>query len=223
MSDAAAARPATPATAAGLSATTFLLVRHGAHAWLGRGIAGRLSGVGLDATGRAQARALAEQLCASGITAIHCSPQQRTRETAAPLAARLELPVQAADEFDEIDFCDWTGREFGELQADAARWRRWVEQRSTATPPGGEPFAQVQRRAMAGLQRLQALHPDASVLVVSHGDVIKALLAGHLGLSLDHLERFEIAPASLSVVAAGAGWSQVRLVNRTLEGLAAPG
>lgn len=202
--------------------STFLLLRHAAHDWLGRGIAGRLPGVGLNATGQAQARTLGRQLGTSGITAIYSSPQQRTLETAAPLAALLALPVHAAAEFDEIDFGAWTGREFAELQADAFLWRQWVDHRGSATPPGGEAFADVQRRALSGLQRLQRLHPEGRVLVVSHGDVIKALLAGHLDLSLDLLERFEIAPASISVLAVGEGWSQVRLVNGSGAGLAAP-
>src|SRR5690606_5524543 len=146
-----------------------------------RGLAGRLPGVGLNGAGREQAQALASQLGDVGIAAIYSSPQSRTLETVAPLAARLRLSVNTAAEFDEIDFGEWTGREFAQLGADAQRWRLWVEQRSIATPPGGEAFAEVQRRALAGLLRLQQQHPQETVLVVSHGDVIKAVLGGHLG------------------------------------------
>jgi broad specificity phosphatase PhoE len=133
------------------------------------------------------------------------------------------MPVETANEFDEIDFGDWTGLAFTQLEnADAALWRRWVEQRSIAQPPGGEAFAQVAQRAMAGMQRLRGLHPAATVLVLSHGDVIKAALACSLGLSLDHLERFDIAPASMSVLsAAGEGW-QVRALNQVLTGPVLP-
>ena len=203
--------------------TRLLLVRHAAHDWLGRGIPGRMAGVSINDEGRLQAQALAPRLASAGIDAIYSSPQQRTRETVAPLATRLALPVEIAPEFDEIDFGDWTGRQFSELERDdAALWHRWIEQRSTAQPPGGEAFGQVARRAMAGLERLRQLHPDQTVLVLSHGDVIKAALASCLGMSLDQLERFDIDPASMSVVAsAGHGW-KVRLINQVLAGPVLP-
>jgi broad specificity phosphatase PhoE len=193
--------------------TTFLLVRHAAHDWLGRGIAGRLPGVGLNGEGREQAQALVWRLAAVPMQAIYSSPQQRTRETAQPLAAHLGLEVGIDAAFDEIDFGDWTGRTFAELQAQPQAWQHWVDRRGSAQPPGGEPFAKVPQRALAGLERLRQAHPEGQVLVVSHGDVIKAALANCLGMSLDGLERFEIAPASISIVAMGEGWRQVRLVN----------
>lgn len=197
--------------------TTFLLVRHAAHEWLGRGIPGRMPGVRLNAQGRSQAVELAQRLDLA-IDAIYSSPQQRARETVAPLAARLGLPVSIADEFDETDFGEWTGLTMAQLRADATRWRQWVEQRSLATPPGGEPFAQVARRAADGIARLGRQHPEQTVLVASHSDVIKAILACCLGLSLDHLERLDIAPASLSVLMAVGDWCQVKRVNQPLTG-----
>lgn len=202
--------------------TTFLLARHAAHDWLGRGIAGRLPCVALNREGREQAQALAQILAGAGIDALYTSPQQRARETLAPVAARLGLPVQVAQEFDEIDFGGWTGRTMAQLRADAAPWRLWVEQRSIATPPGGEPFAQVQHRALAGIERLRRLHPEQVLLVMSHGDVIKAVLAHFLGMSLNHLERFDIAPASVSVLVAAAQGSQVRSINQTPAGPGLP-
>lgn len=200
--------------------TTFLLLRHASHDWLARGMAGRLPGVGLNERGRAEAAALAAPFAAAGLVAIYSSPRQRARETAAPIAARLGLPVGAAEEFDEIDFGAWMGLSFAELERDVAGWDTWVNRRGSATPPGGEPFAGVPLRARAGIDRLGRAHPQGRVLVVSHGDVIKALLAHTLGLSLDLLERFAIDPASLSVIETGPGWAQVRLVNGTAAGLA---
>jgi probable phosphoglycerate mutase len=193
--------------------TTFLLVRHAAHDWLGRGIAGRLPGVSLNEEGRHQAEALCLRLAELPIAKICCSPQPRTQETATPIAARLQLPIRIEPAFDEIDFGAWTGRTFDQLRAEGDAWEHWVHRRSTARPPGGEAFADVPARAMAALRTLQQEHPDGHVLVVSHGDLIKAVLATCLGLSLDHLERFDIAPASTSVLAMGADWQQVRLLN----------
>ena len=203
--------------------TRLLLVRHAAHDWLGRGIPGRLPGVSLNDEGRLQAQAVVQRLADVTVNAIYSSPQQRTRETVAPLAARLGMAVEIADEFDEIDFGDWTGRHFSQLEKDdAILWHRWIEQRSKAQPPGGEAFAQVVQRAMAGMQRLRALHPGRTVLVLSHGDVIKAALASCLAMSLDQLEQFDIDPVSMSVVASvDEGW-KVRVVNQALTGPVLP-
>ncbi|HEY0825946.1 MAG TPA: histidine phosphatase family protein, partial [Ramlibacter sp.] len=96
---------------------------------------------------------------------------------------------------------------------DQADWKRWLERRSTAQPPGGERFADVERRASAGLRALVRRHPDQHVLVVSHGDVLKAMIAASLGLSLDLLERFDIAPASISILAMGEDWARLQLLN----------
>lgn len=192
--------------------TTFLLVRHADHDWVGRGFAGRLPEVSLNAKGHAQALQLVERLRGQPLDAIYCSPQPRTQQTARPLAEgrRLEIIVEPA--FDEVDLGGWQGRTFEEVRHQEA-WRHWLERRGSARPPGGEPFAEVPRRAMAGLRTLLARHPDRYVMVVSHGDVLKAMIADVLGLSLDRLESFDIAPASVSVLAMGEGWAQLRLLN----------
>lgn len=193
--------------------TTFLLVRHGAHDWLGRGIAGRLPGVVLNAEGRGQADQLVGRLRDRTIAAIYSSPVERAQQTAAPLAKARGLPVAIDEAFSEIDFGEWAGRSFAELEADHDRWRTWCERKSVAAAPGGEAFTAVQRRVLDGLERLRRRHPGGVVAVFSHGDAIKAAVAGVLGLPVDHIERFEIAPASLSVIEAGEGWAQVKLVN----------
>jgi broad specificity phosphatase PhoE len=192
--------------------TTFVLVRHAAHAWLGRGFAGRMAGVGLNEEGRQQAEQLVERLAHLPLAAIYCSPQQRTQETAQPLAARRSLAIGIDAAFDEVDLGDWTGRSFEEVRGQAA-WQHWLAHRGSAQPPGGEPFAAVAQRAMAGLRRLERAHPAQQVLVVSHGDVLKAMVATAIGLSLDLLEGFDIAPASISILAMGEDWAQLQLLN----------
>jgi broad specificity phosphatase PhoE len=195
--------------------TTLMLVRHAAHDWIGRGVAGRMA-VGLNDQGSRQARELIARLEHRRPHVIYSSPMQRTQETAAPIAQALGLTVVADAELAEIDFGQWTGRSFEELERDDHdRWRLWCERKSEAGAPGGELFADVQRRIMARLEHLRRLHPSETVLLFSHGDVIKAALAGYLGLPLDHVERFEIAPASVSIVETGADWYQVKLVNGT--------
>ena len=192
--------------------TTFLLLRHASHDWLARGLAGRLPDVSLNAQGRGEADALPALLQKVRIDAIYSSPQPRTQQTVAPLASRRGIDVRIAPELDEVDLGHWMGKTFAEVASDPL-WDTWIHRRSTVTPPGGEPFPNVQRRVLAGIERLRGLHPDQSVLLVSHGDVIKSALAFYLAISLDALEGFDIAPASVSVVETGDGWSKVRLVN----------
>lgn len=193
--------------------TDFWLLRHASHDWLGRGIAGRLAGVELNAQGRREADALVSRFDGVPLDAIYCSPQPRTQQTAAALARARGLQPGIASAFDEVDMGDWQGHTFEQLRALGAPWQHWVERRSSAQPPGGEPFSGVGARAMAGLRGLQARHPGQHVLVVSHGDVLKSVVALALGLSLDNLERFEIAPASVTHLALGDGWQQVKLLN----------
>jgi broad specificity phosphatase PhoE len=194
--------------------TTLLLVRHASHDWLGRGVAGRLHGVALNDQGSREAKELIARLQHRPVHAIYSSPLQRAQETAAPVAAARGLTVVTDDELSEIDFGEWTGLRFDELGGnDRERWRTWCEHKATATPPGGEAFTDVQRRIMTRLEHLRRIHPTETVLLFSHGDVIKAAIAGFLGLPLDHVERFEIAPASVSIVETGSDWFQVKLVN----------
>ena len=193
--------------------TTFLLVRHGAHDWVGRGIAGRQPDVSLNGEGRRQAQELVPRLAGVALDAIYCTPQPRTQQTAQPLAAARGLPLQVRDAFDEVDMGEWVGKSFRELEALGEPWRHWCERRASAHPPGGEPFAEVPRRSMAGLRQLRDAHPEGNVLIVSHGDVIKAMVASCLNMSFDDLERFDIAPASVSTLAMAADWMQLRLLN----------
>jgi broad specificity phosphatase PhoE len=201
---------------AAFAVTTLLLVRHAVHDLVGRALVGRNEAVHLNEAGRRQAQALARRLGGPTLAAVFTSPQSRAQETARPIARFSGLDVQVENDLDEIDFGQWTGKTFQELASDP-HWETWVNRRSIAKPPKGEAFAQVRVRVIECLARLTAAHPDGAIVVVSHGDVLKAALAHYLRSSLDDLERFDIAPASISIVAAGTDWTQVRLVNRPID------
>lgn len=189
------------------------MLRHAQHDWVGRGIAGRQPDVSLNQEGRRQAQELVQRLQGVPIDLIVCSPQPRTHQTAEPIAAARGLPIRTHAGVDEIDMGDWVGMSFKELEALGEPWRHWVERRASAHPPGGEPFADVPKRAMAALRELHHAHPQASVLVISHGDVIKAMVASVLKMSLDDLETFDIQPASASRIAMQGDWARVELLN----------
>jgi probable phosphoglycerate mutase len=179
--------------------TTLLLIRHALNDLVDQAIAGWRPGTHLNAVGRAQAARLAEVLAEAPLRALYSSPLERARETAAPLAARLGLAVTTDTELGEIDFGDWTGRSLAELAADE-RWRAFNSLRSLTRVPGGELMIETQARMITALERLRARHPAEMIAVFSHGDPIRAALAYYLGLHLDLFQRFEISPASVSLV-----------------------
>ncbi len=192
--------------------TTFHLVRHGDYSLLGRVLAGRTTGHSLSETGQAQAAAVAETLSAIPLAALVSSPLERTRETAAPIAARCNMAVTIDPDVIEIDFGDWTGRTFDSLRAWPG-WSDFTRFRSTAQVPGGESMLAVQARSVAAVVRLRQAHPEGNVVIVSHGDVIKSILAHFLTIPLDMFRRFDIAPASRSIVAVTDEDARVLAVN----------
>ena len=178
--------------------TVFHLLRHGEPTVFGR-INGRLPGVGLSAKGRAEIAAVAGRLAGEKVDAIYASPLERTRETAEILADRLALPVQYREDVIELDFGEWTGLTADEIRNDE-RWQMWSNCRSIAAIPGGESWRKVQDRVVYALFDLQRLHPDQALVIVSHGDVIRAGLLFALGMPLDFYSRIEVALASLSTI-----------------------
>jgi probable phosphomutase (TIGR03848 family) len=196
--------------------TTFALIRHASHGLLGRAIVGRVPGVPLSPEGMRQAEALAERLEASSIQALYSSPLERARATAAPIAVRLRLEVQIADELNEIDYGAWTNRTLAELH-ELEEWRRFNIFRSGSRIPDGETMIEVQQRMLRLIDRLCSAHPDRTIGLGSHGDVIKATLAYYLGVSLDLFQRIEISPASVSIVRMERYGPEVLLINGGVE------
>jgi probable phosphomutase (TIGR03848 family) len=185
--------------------TTVLLVRHGRTAANAGGVlAGWTAGVHLDEIGRQQAATLAERLRPVPLAAVVTSPLERTRETAdALLSGRDPAPrLEVDDRVAECRYGDWTGRELKTLAKDPL-WKVVQAHPSAAVFPGpdGEPMADMQHRAVEAVRSWNAaLGPDAVYAVVSHGDVIKAVLADALGLHLDQFQRIQVDPCSVSVV-----------------------
>lgn len=153
----------------------------------------------LNAEGRAQLERLSERLARRAIHALYTSPQPRAVETAERVGRALGLSAQIAPELDEVDFGDWTGMSYAALDL-LPRWRTFNILHSSTRIPGGELLIEVQARAIALLAKLQERHDAGTVALVSHGDVIRVALAHQLGIPIDFIMRFEIGPASVSVL-----------------------
>ena len=179
----------------------MLLVRHGTTTTTGTILPGRAPGLHLSESGRAQAESLAARLgaLASRPTALYVSPLERTKETAAPLAAALGLRAVNEKGLLECDFGTWTGKRLSTLAA-RKEWRTVQHAPSTFRFPEGESFAEMQLRIWSTLERLAARHRQRTVLVVSHADPIKAAVTYAQGVPLDLFQRTVISPCSLSAV-----------------------
>jgi len=186
---------------------TVILARHGRTTANATGVlAGRSKGVRLDDHGIEQARGAGERLAGLPLAAIVTSPLERCRETAREVS-RLQnggTKVTAERRLVECDYGSWTGKELKAL-ANEPLWATVQAHPSAVTFPEGESMAQMMARSVAAARewdaRVEAEHgPDAVWLAVTHGDVIKAVLADALGMHLDLFQRIAVDPASLSVV-----------------------
>jgi probable phosphoglycerate mutase len=158
--------------------------------------------VHLSPSGQLQAERVSRRLAREKIDLVQSSPQPRAIETAQPIAASFNLACEIFGAIDEIDMGEWTGQTFQNL-ARRADWQAWNTKRSLSRAPRGESMEEVQTRVVSHLEGTARKHPDHGVALISHADVIKAALLSYLGMSLDHCDRIEIAPASLSTLVVG--------------------
>jgi len=178
---------------------TVFLVRHGLCDPLGWSIAGRSPGVHLNAAGRRQLRGLARAMRKLPIAAIYSSPLDRARETAEILAADVGIVIGLEPGLEELNYGEWTGRTLESLAGDPV-WQQFNRERGATRIPGGETMDEVVERAAGAVAGMVARHSGALVAAVTHGDVIRALLAHWAGMPLDRMLRLEVGPGSVSAV-----------------------
>lgn len=202
--------------------TTLVLLRHATTPATGRRLGGLTPGVHLDERGRIQAAAAARRLSHLPVAAVYASPLERTMETARVVARAHGLRVRVERGLREVDFGSWTDRPLAELRR-RALWRTVQATPSRVTFPGGESLRAAQARAVEATERLAAAHAGEVLVLVSHADIIKAVLAHHLGLGLDLFQRIVIDPASSSVLLLGEGAAPALLRCNDTSDPAGPG
>lgn len=199
---------------------TVLLVRHGRTTANASGVlAGRTPGVELDDVGREQAAATGARLAVVPLVAVVSSPLERCRQTTQHILDQQPgSPTSAVDgEITECDYGAWQGRTLADLATEEL-WARVQSQPSAVVFPGGESMAAMQSRSVAAIRRrdaaIEAEHGSGAVWVaVSHGDIIKSILADAFGTHLDMFQRIDVGPASVSIVRYGAGRPTVHACN----------
>ncbi|TFD12199.1 MSMEG_4193 family putative phosphomutase [Cryobacterium sp. TMT1-2-2] len=199
---------------------TVILVRHGRTTANATGmLAGRTLGVSLDEVGREQAARAGERLAAVPLVGVVSSPLERCQETSnLILLHQAGSPVSSIDaDITECDYGNWQGRSLSELALEKL-WAVVQTQPSAAVFPGGESMATMQARSVAAIRRQDAFFetqhgPDAVWVAVSHGDIIKSILADALGMHLDLFQRISVGPASVSIVRYGPSRPNVIATN----------
>ena len=177
----------------------LILVRHG-ETELNR--EGRILGttdVSLNATGRAQARAVAEALLADLPLKMYTSPLARALETAKIISDALGVTPTPLSELQELDAGDLDGLAAAEARARYPEFAsRWDRDPGTAQMPGGESLLQVQQRAWVAVTRLMDKHPDDTVVAVTHDFTIKTIVCAALEIALRNFRRLRQSVGSIT-------------------------
>jgi probable phosphoglycerate mutase len=195
--------------------TLLLLIRHGENEYTRTGkLAGWTKKVHLNEAGQKQAQALVERLAKAPIEAIYSSPLERALDTAAPLARAKKLRVKICEELGEVRYGQWTGRSLKVL-ARTKLWRVVQHQPSAMQFPEGETFRGVQSRALDAVEQIVHQHPKGMVAAVSHGDVIKLIVAHSLGMPLDLFQRLVVGTGSITLLRLGHGHPVLVKLNDT--------
>jgi len=178
------------------------LLRHG-ETELGGGLRGSLDDA-LTEKGWAQLRAAV--IGQGPWDRLVSSPLQRCARFAEELGGQLGLPVQLEKDLQELHFGMWEGQNTADLMKTSAEALGlfWTDPYSF-TPPEGEPVADFSTRVLAAVERLHATYAGERVLLITHGGVMKLLLAQARGLPREQLLNVEVAHASLHSLSVGPG------------------
>ncbi len=167
--------------------TTLYLIRHGETEWNREGrIQGHLDPP-LNEAGREQARALARRLATVRFEAAYASDLLRARQTAEIVLEGRGISLQLSQDLRERYVGRWEGYRVDDIvNVDPDAWRVWLTRPRDHAPHGGEAEIDLERRAVGALGRIVTAHPTETVLVVSHGGAIRAILNRWFGEEQRH-------------------------------------
>ncbi len=193
------------------------LLRHAQSEANLRGIlAGPDNSVNLSNKGRKQSLKVSKYLQEIAFQQIYCSPISRCFQTIQPLVrARPDIALLHEEKIQEMNYGQWNGKDLKTLSK-KRDWQRIQSAPSKFTFPDGESFNQLRRRVTLFLSQVE--RKDGPILVVSHGDVIKMILASVLDLPTDKFQNFVIEPASISIVQYESKSKTIVSLNQEVEG-----
>jgi len=180
----------------------IVLLRHAHSVANEKGIlAGRMPGISLSEKGKNQSQDLALRLQGADISTISCSPLERCQQTILPwLHSDPTMNIEAfsiEDRLNEVDYGNWSGLSLKKLSREPL-WKVIQETPSKVVFPQGERISSMQKRAVTAVKEI-ADTKSGTHLFVSHGDVIKAIIADLLSMKLDTFQKLVIDPASITI------------------------
>jgi alpha-ribazole phosphatase len=202
--------------------TRILLVRHAQPTSDARGRCYGALDIGFSARGRAQAQLLACTLEQVPLAAIYTSPSRRAVDSAAPAAQAHALTPIIDERLRELDFGDFEGRTYGEIErSNPERYRQWMDTPTLVQFPGGESYTQLRARALAAIDAIRARHLGETAAVFSHGGVLRTILADCLSMPADAIFRLDQRHGAISIIDWIDTTPLVRLLNAPPTTLAA--
>lgn len=192
----------------------LLLLRHALTPITGKKLTGWLPGISLSKEGEAQSRRVAELLADVPIDAVYSSPLERCQQTVGFVAESKGLRVTIEERIGEIKYGDWQGKSLKVLYR-TKDWQRLKARPADFRFPSGETIREAQVRGMDAIEELRKTHKNQIVLVCSHADMIRVLVAGYLGLPLDLYDRITIATASVTAMLVGDGTPRLLKLGET--------
>jgi 2,3-bisphosphoglycerate-dependent phosphoglycerate mutase len=183
-----------------MEATRIIAVRHGETAWnVDARIQGQLD-IGLNDTGRWQARRVGEALASETITAVYSSDLGRAHETAQAVAEVAGIPVVADEGLRERSFGIFEGKTFDEIHETwpdhAHNWRKRIPE--WQPPEGGESLLELRERVTRTMHELAARHPGEQIVVVAHGGVLDTLYRVATGQEVNSPRTWELPNGAIN-------------------------
>jgi len=197
----------------------LVLIRHAHSEANAKGVlSGRISGVHLSATGITQSQALISRLGAISVSELRISPLERCAETINPWWESIgkkknpSVEIVKDENLIEVDYGKWSGRKLAILSSHKL-WKTVQNNPSAMYFPSGEGLAQMQERAMRAVHSCNGSKKRGAAVLVSHGDVIKSIVASCLGMHLDDFQRIVIDPASVTIIDFSSSKPRLILLN----------
>ena len=191
--------------------TTFVLIRHGHCDPVGKYIAGRRSGIKLSETGNRQVKQMVNRLNEIKVEAIYSSPLERAIETATPLAEKKLKLMSQKSFWKSIMECGLANHL---KNFPLSRYGNFTTLRGRVRIPGGEMITEVVSRMSNLVERLRREY-HGMVVLVSHGDPIKSVIAHYAGIPLDFIIRLDVQPASVSILSIDDYGARLMTLNNT--------
>ncbi len=191
--------------------TTLLLIRHGhtVHTETGKVYSDPCAT--LTDKGREEARAIAKWLPCEKPQVLLSSPSVRVRATAEMIADIVRVDVEVVPFLKEWQVGSWDGRSYVEIKKDEPEiYASWSKDPIRNAPPGGESIEALCIRAQAHVAEICELHAGKRVALVTHAEVIRAILVAFLGMPVDNFYRLNVPTASVSKIDISASWATLQ-------------